>query len=137
MTTPGDVLPHSTRRSPVLWVGLVFAIVLVGTIVFTFAGRRESPFQERIHQDIAVLEEALTRYQADGNPLPEEGDLATLLVPKYLPSLPVDPWGRPYRYMSNGDRVFLSTFGKSDMRGGNLEEQDHTNHDGHGKTRVK
>ncbi len=137
MSTTGDSIPQPSRRSPVLWVGLLFALGLIGTVVFTFAGRREAPFQGRIHQDFAVLEEAQARYRADGGSLPEEGDLEALLVPKYLPSLPLDPWGRPYRFSSNGDRVFLATFGKSNDRGGNQEEQDHTNHDGHGKTRVK
>ena len=131
MSSTADPRPPPSRRSPILWVGLVFALLLVCAVLVGALTRSKAVYSERIHQDIATLEDALGRYQADGNVLPEEADLETLLVPRYLPSLPVDPWGRPYRFSSNGERAFIATFGKSDDRGGNGEEQDHTNHDGH------
>ncbi|MFY1827408.1 type II secretion system protein GspG [Myxococcus fulvus] len=138
MTAPAsDSHPPPSRRSPVLWVGLVFAVTLVGAVLVGALTRSKAVHAERIHQDLGVLEDALNRYHADGNVLPEEADLEPLLVPKYLPALPLDPWGRHYRYTSNGKQVFLATFGKSDDRGGNGEEQDHTNHDGHPRPEVK
>lgn len=137
MSTTADALPPSSRRSPILWVGLVFALGLIIAVLVGAFTRSKAVHVERIHQDMAVLEDALARYRADGNTLPEEADLEPLLVPKYLPSLPLDPWGRPYRYTSNGDQVFLATFGKSDDRGGNGDEQDHTNTDGHPKPSTK
>lgn len=133
MNPSADDRPPPSRRSPVLWVGLVFALALVCAVLVGALTRSKAVYSERIHQDIAVLEEALSRFHADGNALPEEADLEPLLVPKYLPALPLDPWGRHYRYTSNGDQVFIATFGKSDDRGGSREEQDHTNHDGHPK----
>jgi general secretion pathway protein G len=132
-----DAQPPPSRRSPILWVGLVFALALVGVVLGSALTRSRAVYADRIHQDFAVLEEALGRYRADGNTLPEEADLQELLVPKYLPSLPVDPWGRPYRYTSNGERVILITLGKDDLRGGKGEEQDHTNTDGHPVPRAK
>ncbi|MFP2933919.1 type II secretion system protein GspG [Pyxidicoccus sp. 3LG] len=137
MSTTADSQPPPSRRSPILWVALVFGLGLVGTVLVGALTRSKAVHSERIHQDLAVLEDALARYRAEAGPLPEEADLEALLVPKYLPSLPLDPWGRPYRYTSNGDRVFLATFGKSDDRGGNGEEQDHTNTDGHPRPPVK
>ncbi len=138
MTSTADAHPTPpSRRSPILWVGLVFALGLVVAVLVGAFTRSKAVYTEQIHRDFAVLEDALERYRADGNTLPEEADLGELLVPKYLPSVQVDPWGRPYRYSSNGARVLIATYGKSDLRGGNLEEQDHTNHDGHGKTRVR
>ena len=137
MSTTADALPPPSRRSPILWVGLVFALALLGVVLGSALSRSKAVHSERIHQDFAVLEEALSRYHADGNTLPEEADLQELLVPKYLPSLPMDPWGRPYRYTSNGTQVFLVTLGKGDNRGGNGEDQDHTNTDGHGQPRLK
>lgn len=138
MSTTADALPTPpSRRSPILWVGLVFALGLIITVLVSAFTRSQAVHAERIHQDMAVLEDALARYRADGNPLPEEADLEALLVPKYLPSLPLDPWGREYRYTSNGEQVFLVTLGRSDDRGGNGEEQDHTNTDGHPQPPVK
>ncbi|WP_426755999.1 type II secretion system protein GspG [Myxococcus sp. Y35] len=131
MNASSDGEPPPSRRSPVLWVGFVFALgLLVAVLVGALSGSK-ALHADRIHQDFEVLEEALLRYRADKGTLPEEADLEALLVPAYLPSLPLDPWGRAYRYTSNGDKVFLATFGKSDDRGGSGEEQDHTNDDGH------
>ncbi|NMO14018.1 general secretion pathway protein GspG [Pyxidicoccus fallax] len=138
MTSTANAHPTPpSRRSPILWVGLVFALGLIVAVLVGAFTRSKAVYTEQIHRDFAVLEDALERYRADGNTLPEEADLGELLVPKYLPSLPMDPWGRPYRYTSNGERYFLATFGKSDDRGGNGEEQDHTNTDGHPKPPVK
>jgi general secretion pathway protein G len=137
MSPTSDVLPPPSRRSPILWVGLVFALGLIGAVLGSALFRSRAIYADRIHQDFAVLEDALERYRADGNTLPEEADLQELLVPKYLPSLPVDPWGHPYRYTSNGERVILITLGQDDLRGGKGEEQDHTNSDGHGTPRAK
>ena len=123
--------PPPSRRSPVLWVGFVFALALVAAVLVGALNGSKAVHADRIHQDFAVLEEALGRYRADKGTLPEEADLEELLVPEYLTELPLDPWGRGYRYTSNGEQVFLATFGKSDDRGGTGEEQDHTNHDGH------
>ncbi|AEI63789.1 type II secretion system protein GspG [Corallococcus macrosporus] len=128
--------PPPSRRSPVLFVGLVFGLGLVVAILVGALSGSKAIHADRIHQDFVVLEEALGRYRADKGALPEEADLEALLVPAYLPSVPLDPWGRAYRYTSNGEQVFLATFGKSDDRGGAGEEQDHTNHDGHAAPKV-
>lgn len=131
MTSSPEASPPPSRRSPILWVGLVFALALVCAVLVGALTRSRAVYSDRIHRDFVVLEEALTRYQADGHTLPEDADLEVLLVPKYLSVLPLDPWGRPYRYTSNGQQVFIATLGQSDDRGGHDEEQDHTNHDGH------
>ncbi|MFP2912451.1 type II secretion system protein GspG [Pyxidicoccus sp. 3LFB2] len=137
MSTTADALPPPSRRSPILWVGLVFALALLGVVLGSALTRSKAVHAERIHQDFAVLEEALERYRADGNTLPEEAELQDLLVPKYLPAVPMDPWGRPYRYTSDGNRIILVTLGKGDNRGGNGEDQDHTNTDGHPQPKPK
>ncbi|MCP3137241.1 type II secretion system protein GspG [Pyxidicoccus xibeiensis] len=137
MSTPADAQPPPSRRSPILWVALVFALGLLVAILVGAMTRSKAIHSERIHQDLAVLQDALERYRADGGQLPEEADLEELLVPKYLSSVPLDPWGRHYRYTSNGQQFFLATFGKSDDRGGNGEEQDHTNTDGHPQPPVR
>lgn len=102
-------------------------VVLVG--LRGLAGPKD-PSWARVHTDFATLKAALEKYQAEGGTLPEEGSL-DFLVPKYLPAVPADPWGRPYIYSSNGPVVFLATWGQDGQRGGKGAEQDHTIHDGH------
>jgi general secretion pathway protein G len=116
------------RLGPVL---LALALLGLVALVATRALRgRHDPAEARIHADFATISAALARYQADGKPLPEEAEL-DFLVPTYLPAVPMDPWGRPYHYSSNGREVFLATFGQEGLRGGHGPDEDHTNHDGH------
>ncbi|RKH59146.1 type II secretion system protein GspG [Corallococcus llansteffanensis] len=127
-----SAVSEKSRRSPLPWVAVVFALGLVVALVFTAFHRRDSEQAKRIHADFAVILGALERYRGDHQGrLPEEGNLDALLVPRYLPVVPLDPWGRAYQYASNSQGVFLSTFGREHQRGGVGEDQDHTNHDGH------
>ncbi|CAM3259603.1 general secretion pathway protein GspG [Corallococcus sp. ZKHCc1 1396] len=124
--------PEKSRRSPLPWVAVVFALGLVVAVVLTAFHRRDDEQAHRIHADFATLLDALERYRGEHQGrLPEEGNLEEMLVPKYLPVVPLDPWGRPYQYASNSQGVFLATFGRENGRGGVGEDQDHTNHDGH------
>jgi general secretion pathway protein G len=130
--TPVSAVPEKSRRSPLPWVAVAFGLALVVALVFTAFRRRDPVQAERIHGDFTLILNALERYRADhGGQLPEEGDLDALLVPRYLSTVPRDPWGRPYQYASNAQGVFLSTFGRENQRGGVGDNQDHTNHDGH------
>ncbi|MCY1041013.1 type II secretion system protein GspG [Corallococcus sp. bb12-1] len=123
---------EKSRRSPLPWVAVVFAMGIVLAVVLTAFHRRDNEQAHRIHADFSVILDALERYRGEHQGrLPEEGDLDEMLVPKYLPIVPLDPWGRPYQYASNSQGVFLATFGRENGRGGVGEDQDHTNHDGH------
>ncbi|MFB1480629.1 type II secretion system protein GspG [Corallococcus sp. RDP092CA] len=130
-TSPSAASDRS-RRSPLPWVAVVFGLALVVALVLTAFRHRDPEQAQRIHADFTLILGALERYRADhGGQLPEEGSLDALLVPRYLPKVPRDPWGRPYQYASSAQGVFLSTFGRENQRGGSGENQDHTNHDGH------
>jgi general secretion pathway protein G len=125
--------PSPARGRPVKL--LLVAVVLIGGAVFTAAmGLRgkSDPLWAQLHTDFAVLEAALEQYRAAHGSLPDEGSL-DFLVPHYLPSLPVDPWGRPYLYTSHSTRPLLISRGQDGLPGGFGPEQDHTNHDGHGR----
>lgn len=131
-STRASAASEKSRRSPLPWVAGVFALGLVVAVVLTAFHRRDSEQAHRIHADFAVILDALERYRGEHQGrLPEEGSLDVLLVPRYLPVVPLDPWGRPYQYASNSQGVFLATFGRENGRGGVGEDQDHTNHDGH------
>ncbi len=122
-----------TRHRPARLLLLLGTIVVVGVTTATLGLLgKEDPAWERVHADFAVLSEALERYRQKHGTLPDEGPL-DFLVPEYLPAVPVDPWGRPYLYSSNGTRPLLISLGRDGARGGFGAEQDHTLHDGHGR----
>jgi general secretion pathway protein G len=110
------------------------AVLICGAVLTATAALRgkSDPAWAQVHADFAVLEAALARYRAAHGSLPDEGPL-DFLVPDFLPAVPVDPWGRPYMYSSNGARVLLTSYGQDGVRGGFGAEQDHTSFDGHGR----
>ncbi|MBF5045377.1 type II secretion system protein G [Aggregicoccus sp. 17bor-14] len=120
----------SRRVPPVLVLGLVLGLLVVVGVTCFARLSRHSPSQAQVHADFARIQAALDAYRRDGHALPEEGDLS-FLAPKYLPEPPLDPWGRPYEYLSNGERVILSTLGADGRHGGVGEDEDHTSTDGH------
>jgi general secretion pathway protein G len=123
-------VPPRRRVSPILVLGLVLGGVMVLVVTFFYALGRHSESQDRVHADFVRIEAAIAAYVADGKKLPEEGDLS-FLAPAYLPSPPLDPWGRPYEYLSNGERVILSSLGADGVHGGIGDDEDHTSVDGH------
>ena len=122
--------PARRRTSPILVLGLALALGVVVVVTCFGTLGRHSESQDRVHADFVRIEAAIAAYVADGKKLPEEGDLS-FLAPKYLPTPPLDPWGRPYEYLSNGERVILSSLGADGVHGGIGEDEDHTSVDGH------
>lgn len=95
----------------ILLIGLVSAIVAINVLPSLDRGRTE-----KARSDIAQLENGLTMFRMDFGRYPtmEEG-LAALASPPprpggpgtergspYIRSLPDDPWGRPYSYVTPG-----------------------------------
>jgi general secretion pathway protein G len=109
---------------------LLLAPVLIGLSVWLGLRGKTDPGVAQTHADFARITAALEAWRAEHGSIPEEGDLS-FLVPKYLPEVPVNPWGYPYAYASNGQRPFLQSYGADGVRGGNGPNEDHTSHDGH------
>jgi general secretion pathway protein G len=118
------------RRPHFLVFVLPGALLLIALVVILGLRGKHDPAAERIHVDFERILAALEAYRAEHGLLPEEGDLS-FLVPQYLEAEPVDPWGHPYLFASDGERPFLQSLGEDGYRGGNGRNQDHTNHDGH------
>ncbi|WP_338023460.1 type II secretion system protein GspG [Archangium primigenium] len=130
-TTPAAPGPTPPRRGPHPMVYfLAVAPVAIGLAVWLGLKGKHDPGQDAVHADFARILAAAEAYRVDHGSLPEEGDLS-FLVPRYLSSLPEDPWGHPYLYASDGRTPFLQAYGADGLRGGNGANQDHTNHDGH------
>lgn len=118
------------RLHPMFLFLAISAVVLVLVVSLGLRGKAD-PGAAQVHADFARIVSALDAFKAEHGSLPEEGDLS-FLVPKYLPAEPMDPWGRPYIYASDGQRPFLQALGQDGVRGGNGADEDHTIHDGHG-----
>ncbi|WP_224240617.1 type II secretion system protein GspG [Hyalangium gracile] len=124
--------PVQKRPSPLrLFLGIA-VVVCVAVTTATLAFRRpEDPSWPRVHADLTALNEALQKYHAKHGRYPDEHGTLQVLVPEFLPAVPVDPWGRPYVYENNGRKPLLITFGQDGERGGMGVEQDHNQDDGH------
>jgi general secretion pathway protein G len=123
------------RLHPMFVLLPLAAVAILATVVFGLRGKHD-PASGQIHADFARILEALEAWRAEHGSLPEEGSMS-FLVPKYLPTEPMDPWGHPYVFTSDGQRPFLQSLGQDGRRGGNGPNQDHTNHDGHGALAPK
>lgn len=126
-----DTKSARSPRPAKLLLGVAVGVCLAVTLVMVAFHHRQGASWERIHADVGMIDAALEKYHADHGAYPEENETLEVLVPKYLPSLPVDPWGRPYIYENNGKKPLVITFGSDGERGGDGDEQDHHQHDGH------
>jgi general secretion pathway protein G len=72
------------------------------------------------------VEAALNLYRLDNFRYPSTDDGLEALVPKYLDSLPEDPWGNPYLYLSPGEKgeFDVYSFGADGAEGGEGVDKD-------------
>ena len=116
------------------WVlaGLIAALAAVGLITGLTVRGLDDPATGAVHADFTRVLGAVEAYRKDHGGLPDEEESLGFLVPRYLPSVPQDPWGKPYEFSSDGERAFVVTWGRDGVRGGVGPNEDHTQHDGHG-----
>ena len=98
-------------------VVVVILGILAAIIVPRIMGRPEEAKRTKAAVDIKGIEQALNLYKLDSGIYPntEQGLEALVKKPEtkpvpskwkeggYLAKVPVDPWGRPYLYLSPGD----------------------------------
>lgn len=97
-------------------VVVVILAILAGIIVPRIMGRPEEAKRTKAQVDIKGIEQALNLYKLDNGfyPTTEQGLEALVKKPGtkpiplkwrdggYISKTPVDPWGRPYQYLSPG-----------------------------------
>jgi general secretion pathway protein G len=82
--------------------------------------------------DVVAIAEALELFRRDHDRLPtiDEGlhHLAEMSSPStgeaYLWAFPMDPWGRPYRYSTNGHTYSVVSLGADGSEGGESDDAD-------------
>ena len=121
-------------------VVLVIMGLLISVVAPTVLNRADEARVQKVQADFKAIETALKIYRLDNYvyPTTEQG-LEALVQPSsldpvprnfkkggYLPELPVDPWGRPYLYLSPGENgeVDIYSLGADGLSGGEDQNAD-------------
>jgi general secretion pathway protein G len=112
---------------------VVFILGLLVTLVAPrIIGRTDEARRVKAAADIKGIEEALQLYKLDSGfyPTTDQGLQALVTPPTsgnipqrwnpdgYLEAVPVDPWGNPYVFLSDGDAYDLRSYGADGAEGG-------------------
>ncbi|MFO7549844.1 MAG: type II secretion system major pseudopilin GspG [Haliea sp.] len=121
-------------------VVLVIMGLLISVVAPTVLNRADEARIQKAHADFKAIETALKIYRLDNYlyPTTEQG-LEALVAPSnldpqprnfkdggYLQEIPLDPWGRPYLYMSPGEHgeVDIYSLGADGLSGGEGQNAD-------------
>ena len=118
---------------------VVFILGLLITLVAPrILGRTDEARQTKAAADIKSIEQALSLYKLDNGsfPITEQGLQALVSPPTsgpparrwnaegYLEKVPIDPWGQPYVFQSDGNRYVVLSFGADGVEGGEGKDAD-------------
>ena len=121
-------------------VVLVIMGLLISVVAPTVLNQADDARVKKVHADFKAIETALKIYRLDNfvYPTTEQG-LEALIEPStldpeprnfktggYLEELPIDPWGRPYLYLSPGEHkeVDIYSLGADGLSGGEGQSAD-------------
>lgn len=116
---------------------VVFILGLLVTLVApNIIGKTDDARRVKAGADIKAIEQALHLYKLDTGRYPSGGDGIQALVggnqvnPEgYLPKSPVDPWGNPYVYNSDGQSFVVKSYGADGTDGGDGKNADISSED--------
>ena len=127
-------------------VVLVILGLLVSVVAPTVLNQADDARVKKVYADFANIQTALKLYRLDNFVYPSSEQGLEALVEKsnldpeprnfkqggYLDRLPVDPWGRPYLYLSPGENgeFDLYSLGADGLAGGDSQNTDLGNWDG-------
>lgn len=118
---PSLLAPRPSLQNGFTLIEVMVVVVILGIlaaiIVPRIMGRPEEAKRTKAAVDIKGVEQALNLYKLDNGMYPDTEQGLEALVKKpetapvpnkwkeggYLSKLPLDPWGRPYQYLSPGD----------------------------------
>ena len=115
---------------------VVFILGLLVTLVAPkIIGRTDEARRTKALADIKGIEEALHLFKLDNGfyPTTDQGLQALVTRPSnarnyspegYLDKLPIDPWGNPYVYFSDGQDYIVKSYGADGQEGGEGKNAD-------------
>ncbi len=121
-------------------VVLVIMGLLISVVAPTVLNRADDARIQKVYADFKSIETALKIYRLDNYLYPStEQSLESLVVPStldpeprnfktggYLSEIPIDPWGRPYLYLSPGENgeIDIYSLGADGVSGGEGQSAD-------------
>lgn len=141
--------PSVARQGGFTLLEIIVVIVIIGllatVVVQNLAGEVDKARVTKAQADVRALESALNMYKLDNFHFPstEQGLRALTERPNvppearnwraggYVTSLPQDPWGNPYQYLSPGQHGAIDVFslGADGKAGGDGDDADIGNWD--------
>jgi general secretion pathway protein G len=115
---------------------VVFILGLLVTLVAPkIIGRTDEARRTKALADVKGIEEALHLFKLDNGfyPTTDQGLQALVTRPSnarnyspegYLDKMPVDPWGNPYVYFSDGQDYIVKSYGADGQEGGEGKNAD-------------
>jgi general secretion pathway protein G len=115
---------------------VVFILGLLVTLVAPkIIGRTDEARRTKALADIKGIEEALHLFKLDNGYYPTSAEGLSALVQRpanaknynpdgYLDKLPIDPWGNPYSYFSDGQEYIVKSYGADGQEGGEGKNAD-------------
>jgi len=112
-------------------VVVVILSILAAVIVPKVMDRPDTARAVKARTDIRAIESALNLYKLDNFNYPSTEEGLAALVPKYIDRMAVDPWGKPYLYLSPGlhGEIDVYTLGADGVQGGTGKNADIGNWD--------
>ncbi|EKD73586.1 MAG: hypothetical protein ACD_45C00254G0003 [uncultured bacterium] len=112
-------------------VVVVILGILAAIIVPKIMSRPEQARIVKVKQDILAIQSALDLYKLDNGIYPSTDQGLEALVKKptsspipqnwksegYLQQLPTDPWGQPYQYVNEDEKLRIFSFGPKGKEG--------------------
>ncbi len=135
---------YTSKQSGFSLIEILVVLVIMGLLISVVApmvlNRADEARIQKVYADFKSIETALKIYRLDNYnyPTTEQG-LQALIKPSsltplprnfkeggYLAEIPMDPWGRPYLYLSPGEnsQVDIYTLGADGISGGDDQNAD-------------
>lgn len=123
--TPAEA-PRPSRVGRFVLVGILLtATALAFGLVYLTEDWTLSRTQRRARHDIRQLQTFFQQHHRILGRFPTEQEgFAPLVAARIIPSVPADPWGRPYLYRFDGSRGSVLSYGADGKPGGTGEDAD-------------
>ena len=127
------------QRAGFTLIEIMVVVFILGLLVTLVApkiiGRTDEARRTKALADIKGIEEALHLFKLDNGYYPTTGEGLQALVQRpanaknynpdgYLDKLPIDPWGNPYSYFSDGQEFIIKSYGADGQEGGEGKNAD-------------
>ena len=129
-------MKNNVRGFTLIEVMVVVVIlgILASLIIPKIMSRPEQARLIKAKQDIQAIQSALDLYQLDNATYPTTQQGLNALVEKpslapipegwkeggYLRKMPIDPWGEPYQYINDNDKIKIFSYGPKGKQGNSI-----------------